>query len=1407
MGIATYRERSAATCHGERSAAIKFRWIAAVALFLLSVVSTATAKYGGGSGTAQDPYQIATAADLILLGETPADYGYGKHIIMTADIDLDPKLPGRKVFDKAVIAGSSGAWFTGVFDGKGHTISHLTVKGTSYLGLFGSLASGAQVRGLGVVDVNVTGSGGHAGGLVGDNGGRVTDCYSTGAVSGTYLVGGLVGYNYGALTDCYSTGAVSGKEYVGGLVGHNSAYNSVVVTQCYSTGAVSGNEYVGGLVGGNNGIVSHSYSTGSVTGGGGLVGNNYGTVTQCYSTGAVSSPLGGGLAGQGGSGIVLNSVWDMETSGQSGSAGGVGLTTAEMMDPYMLGLNGFANDPNWVLDAGHDYPRLAWEGTLGQMIPEPAIDWLEGSGTPEAPYRIDTPEQLLLLGRAGAICDRHFVLGADIDLDPKLPGRHVFAQPVIPTLAGVFDGSGHAISHLTIKGGGRLGLFGRLGSRAEVRDLAVVNVNVAGSSGSVGALAGGNDGTVIRCYSAGAISGGSDVGGLVGENSGAVIDCRSNGKVGGSYHVGGLVGSNGQFGGAGGTVIRCYSTGAISGGSDVGGLVGLNYGTVGECYSTGAATASGDYVGGLVGYHHGSLIYCYSTGAATTSGDYVGGLVGCHQCEGDTGWQTSGDVIQCYSTGTVTGRDRVGGLLPGGSGTMTDCFWDIQTSGQAKSGGGTGKTTSEMQDIRTYQEAGWDFAPAIDDGDRQIWQMPAGGGYPVLAVFNGYTPARLEGSGTAQEPYLIHDALELGAIVHYSPNAHYRLMAPIDLSGIRWDLAVIPWFAGTFDGNGHTISHLTIKGGWCLGLFGQLASGAEVKDLRLVDVNVTGSGNYVGALAGSNKGTVTRCYSTGVVHGLDSVGGLVGSNGSTVNECCSTGAVSGGWDVGGLVGDNEGGVTHCYSTGVVSGPGGLWRGVGGLVGRNEGPVIHCHSDAAVGGDYVGGLVGYNYWRGAVTQSYSNGPVTHTNTGWDSNAGGLVGLNEGAVTLCYSDGVVVSDSGGYVGGLLGWNAGVVTQCYASGAVIAGHRKVFCLVGHNDDSGRVTYCFWDTQTSRQAGSAAGTGKTTAEMQTAKTFLEAGWDFMGETANGTEDIWWILEGKDYPRFVWERGPARLSHPAEGAVDIPQPLVLRWRPGGLALQHDVYFAQDQDTVANATPETLGIYRGRQPPELTTYDLGTLEWAKTYYWRIDEVNEADPNSPWKGHVWSFTPADFTVVSIVDDFESYSHDLAAGMTLCPTWMPGFLNGTRSFFMTVEQEIVHGGRQSMPMDYNVDYNDVRPWYSEVDRTWGTPQDWTIAGADTLTLYFRGKADNARQPLYVVIEDSGGRIAVVVHPDAEAVLATEWRKWHIALGEVRAAGVDVAAVKKMVIGVGERKNPKPSDPGRIYIDDIRLTKRRP
>ena len=344
------------------------------------------------------------------------------------------------------------------------------------------------------------------------------------------------------------------------------------------------------------------------------------------------------------------------------------------MDATMLGLNGFANDSNWVLDAGRDYPRLAWEGTAGQIIPEPNIEWLDGNGTAEAPYLVDTADQLILLSRASALWDKHFVLGADIDFDRSLSKTPVFTQSPIQLFTGVFDGKDHTISHLTIKSvGSYVGLFGRLESGGEVKNLGVVDVNISGD-GYVGGLVGwSQSGSVADCYSTGVVTAaGSDVGGLVGYNRGSVTRSYSMALVSGYEYVGGLVGGNSNSG----TVSNSYSTGSVSASYDVGGLVGYNSGTVSNSYSTGVTARRPYYTGGSI----------------------IGGLVG-----------------KTYSSATVT-----------------RCFWDTQTSGKTTSSGGTGKTTAKMQTASTFLDAGWDFVGETANGTEDIWWINEGKDYPRL---------------------------------------------------------------------------------------------------------------------------------------------------------------------------------------------------------------------------------------------------------------------------------------------------------------------------------------------------------------------------------------------------------------------------------------------------------------------------------------------------------------------------------------------------------------------------------------------------------------------------------------------------------------------------------------------------
>ncbi len=192
----------------------------------------------------------------------------------------------------------------------------------------------------------------------------------------------------------------------------------------------------------------------------------------------------------------------------------------------------------------------------------------------------------------------------------------------------------------------------------------------------------------------------------------------------------------------------------------------------------------------------------------------------------------------------------------------------------------------------------------------------------------------------------------------------------------------------------------------------------------------------------------------------------------------------------------------------------------------------------------------------------------------------------------------------------------------------------------------------------------------------------------------------------------------PANHAVDTASDVVLGWEAGENAQQHEVYFGDDEAAVA-AADASSPLFRGRQAG--TTLDVGSLEWGKTFYWRVDEINDGDPDSPWIGWIWSFTTIDHIVV---DDFESYTDDMDAGEAIWQTWIDGLTNLTGSivgYFDAVngtfgETNIVHSGWQSMPFDYN---NVVAPYYSEAELEFSRAQDWTIHGITDLAIWFHGR----------------------------------------------------------------------------------------
>ena len=316
------------------------------------------------------------------------------------------------------------------------------------------------------------------------------------------------------------------------------------------------------------------------------------------------------------------------------------------------------------------------------------------------------------------------------------------------------------------------------------------------------------------------------------------------------------------------------------------------------------------------------------------------------------------------------------------------------------------------------------------------------------------------GDGTEGNPYEIATPEQLDN-VRNNLSAHYILIENIDLSvhlatyyeNVGW--MPINNFAGTFGGDGHTVSNLFINrsGTNNVGLFGSTGSGAGINNLGLEDVEITGRA-YVGGLVGNNNGTVTNSYVTGTVESsrLD-------------------------WEAyaGGLAGCNNGDITNSYTTSNVQG---YVPYVGGLVGYNEGNITNSYATRNVTstGNYVGGLVGLNY-NGTISNSYATGDVTGS-----SCVGGLVGQNSNStISYSYAAGAVTGSDLNRVGGLVG--------VMFSGAIAS------------------SYYNWCTSGQSQYGNSKGIPKSSTEMAQSATFN--GWDFSG--------TWSINERESYPYLQW--------------------------------------------------------------------------------------------------------------------------------------------------------------------------------------------------------------------------------------------------------------------------------------------------
>jgi hypothetical protein len=284
-----------------------------------------------------------------------------------------------------------------------------------------------------------------------------------------------------------------------------------------------------------------------------------------------------------------------------------------------------------------------------------------------------------------------------------------------------------------------------------------------------------------------------------------------------------------------------------------------------------------------------------------------------------------------------------------------------------------------------------------------------------------------------------------------------------------------------------------------------------------------------------------------------------------------------------------------------------------------------------------------------------------------------------------------------------------------------------------------------------------------------------------------------------VWSftvTGYATNPDPPDYATDVPYTSTLSWTPGTDSNSHDVYLGVDKSSVENAsTAVPMGVYKGNQ--DANSYNPGDMDFAKTYYWRIDEVNE-NTGTLVKGNVWRFTVAAFLAV---DDFDSYH----TGNPIDGVWSDYGTGGNLSqAYLALEQTIVRDGNA---MSYNY-LNNADPFYAVSTATvgdLGVTSDWTTAGIEALTLYFHGTSTNTVERMYVALTDTGGRTAEVEWDDANDV-AQSWKghiEWNIPLQTFNDVNsVNISSIASITLGFGDKYNPVSGPTGFVYFDDIRL-----
>ena len=882
--------------------------------------------------------------------------------------------------------GSEDNPYTAEFRGDNHILSNLFINRSSEdgIGLFGTVQSPAAGRGV-IWDV----------GLI-----KVD-------VTGRDAVGSLLGRTqYGVVIGSHASGRVAGVDKVGGLVGES--WGNLIDT--YTAVDVSGNQAVGGLVGHHllNRITT-SYATGSVSGTyavGGLAGATsdfFQLIQASYATGNVSGQ--GARLSPSDSGFIVCGFLDDDSSGGGGIGGLVGSSCGIIEASYATGtvegevaVGGLVGSGLWVRA-----PRSYWDmETSGRRVGVGADDTNDNGvidGTELQRVGLagrSTAELQAPTGYEGIYGRWNVDLGGPDfgDGDPDQPWDFGTATQY-PVLSVDLNGDGGATwQEFGYQFRTRLSL-----SATTADGQAQVSLSWDAADVSPWNPAPGVTYTVYR-------DDGSTVESLAAGLSGTVYadtDVTTGDPY--TYWVAAVI--------AGGEVVR--STAAP--------------------VTAGAGNQPPQAVGTLADV---TLLL----GANAVAVDVVGAF---RDPDDDALTHTAATSDTSVATVSVLGTQVT--ITQGGAGlaiitvTATDAVGSNQSAEQ-----------------RFKVTVGNDYDT---DGDRLIEIL-------TLAQLDAMRH-NLYGHSVPDD-----DAFELAfpdSIDHWGCGfegcSGYELEADLDFDtdgngdagagdtywngGAGWAPIGIPEFLTfgafntTFDGNGHVIANLFVRGADFAGLFGALGQSGVIRNLSATDVDVVGV-DSVGGLVGHNYGAVIASMTTGKVSGDDGVGGLVGRNDGTITRSRSFATA-----------------TPAPQPPACSPPPCIsisfdFPGIGGLVGVNRGDITSSYATGAVDGLLAGGLAGYN--GDTIVSSYATGPVT------GQTAGGLVGRNGRGPDKIYASYATGSVSGGLdVGGLVGYNAGLIDSSYATGGELAG----------GGNSSYTTASYWDSTTS-----GISEGSTTAQLQ---------------------------------------------------------------------------------------------------------------------------------------------------------------------------------------------------------------------------------------------------------------------------------------------------------------------------------------